>query len=263
MARKGSDSPVVFDLQKASLWKRISAFLFDGILFSIVAVLFAFLLSGLLGYDGYRQALNDRYDYYAQAYDTNMNPTSEEYEAMSEADVRRFLDAYEAMSQDEETIRAYRMTLQLTLLIISFSLLLACLIMEFLLPLLLKNGQTLGKKIFSLGLMRADGVKVSALSLFVRAILGKYTLEIMIPVLIALMLYMGALGTMGWILLALILLVNLAVMYFTHTNSLLHDLMAGTVVIDLPSQMIFDSPEAMIAYKERIHAEMAADDRDY
>lgn len=254
---------MVFDLQKASLWKRISAFLFDGILFSIVAVLFAFLLSGLVGYDQYRQALNDRYDYYAQAYDTNLNPTAEEYEAMSEEDVHRFLDAYEAMSRDEETIRAYRMTLQLTLLIISFSLLLACLVMEFILPLILKNGQTLGKKIFGLGLMRADGVKVSTLSLFIRAILGKYTLEIMIPVLIALMLYMGALGTMGYILLGLILLVNLAVMYFTQTNSLLHDLMAGTVVIDLPSQMIFDSPEEMIAYKEKIHAEAVANDRDY
>ena len=254
---------MVFDLQKASLWKRISAFLFDGILFSIVAVLFAFLLSGLLGYDGYRQALNDRYAHFAEVYDTNLNPTAEEYEAMTEADVRRFLDAYEAMSRDEETIRAYRMTLQLTLLIISFSLLLACLIMEFILPLILKNGQTLGKKIFSLGLMRADGVKVSTLSLFIRSILGKYTLEIMIPVLIALMLYMGALGTMGYILLALILLVNLAVMYFTQTNSLLHDLMAGTVVIDLPSQMIFDSPEEMIAYKEKIHAETVANDREY
>ena len=229
-------------------WKRISAFLFDGILFSVVAVLFAFLLSGLLGYDHYRQDLNERYDHYARTYDITLSPTAEEYDAMTEDDLRRFTTAYEAMNRDAETIRVYRMTLQLTLLIISFSLLAACLIMEFILPLLLKNGQTLGKKIFGLGLMRADGVKVSVLSLFIRAILGKYTLEIMIPVIILLMLYMGSLGTMGLILLGLILVVNLAVMYFTQTNSLLHDLMAGTVVIDLPSQMIFDSTEAMIAY---------------
>ena len=39
--------------------------------------------------------------------------------------------------------------------------------------------------------------------------------------------------------------------------------MAGTVVIDLPSQMIFDSPEEMIAYKEKIRAEAVANDRDY
>ena len=32
---------MIFDLQKASMWKRISAFLFDFILFGIVAVLFA------------------------------------------------------------------------------------------------------------------------------------------------------------------------------------------------------------------------------
>ena len=40
--------------------------------------------------------------------------------------------------------------------------------------------------------------------------------------------------------------------------TLLHDLMANTVAIDLASQMIFDTPEAMIAYKEKVHAEMAA-----
>ena len=38
---------------------------------------------------------------------------------------------------------------------------------------------------------------------------------------------------------------------------MIHDLLAGTVVVDYMSQMIFDTPEAMIAYKEKIAAEQA------
>ena len=258
--QKGMQAPVVLDIQKASLWKRISAFLFDGILFSVVAVLFAFVLAHLVGYDGYRTALNEKYDQYAAEYAVKLNPTTEEYEAMTEAERARFQAAYDAMSRDGDAIYAYRMTLQLTVLIISFCLLIAYLLMEFLIPLFLKNGQTLGKKIFGLGLMRPDGVKISTLSLFVRAILGKYTLETMIPVLILLMLYLGTLGLTGWIVLGLIALISVIVMAVTQNHSLIHDLMAGTVVIDLPSQMIFDTPEAMMAYKEQLEAQSAVHD---
>jgi hypothetical protein len=41
----------------------------------------------------------------------------------------------------------------------------ACALLEFLVPYLLKNGQTVGKKMFSLGVMRVDGVKISTFSL--------------------------------------------------------------------------------------------------
>ena len=46
------------ELQKASMWKRISAWLFDNILLAIFALLFAFLLSGILGYDTHSAALD-------------------------------------------------------------------------------------------------------------------------------------------------------------------------------------------------------------
>ena len=48
---------MIYDLQRASLWKRISAFLFDAILLGIAAVLFAWCLSAALGYDGYSDTL--------------------------------------------------------------------------------------------------------------------------------------------------------------------------------------------------------------
>ena len=54
--------PLDCELQKASMWKRISAFLFDAILLGIVAVLFAWGLSALTGYDGYSRTVTESYE---------------------------------------------------------------------------------------------------------------------------------------------------------------------------------------------------------
>ncbi|MBR1559253.1 MAG: RDD family protein [Clostridia bacterium] len=249
---------MIYDLQKASMWKRISAFLFDGILLGIVAVLFAWVLSLALGYDRYSQSLNAAYEHYGEVYEVNMRPGVAEYEALDEDALARLDAAYEELGHDPAAVKAYNMVIQLTLLITSIGIFLAYLGMEFVVPLLFGNGQTLGKKIFSLGVMNAEGIKLTPVALFIRTVLGKYTIETMIPVLILLMLYWGSIGIVGPIVLFLILVVQLAVLIGTRTNSLIHDLLATTVVVDLPSQMIFDTREDMIAYKERVHAEQVA-----
>ena len=48
---------MTFDLQRANVWKRISAFLFDVILLAISCVLCAWGLSALLGFDAQYQTL--------------------------------------------------------------------------------------------------------------------------------------------------------------------------------------------------------------
>lgn len=249
---------MMYDLQKASMWKRISAFLFDAILLGIVAVLFAWVLSLALGYDGYRDRLEESYDRYSTLYSVNLHMSPAEYEALSPEALAQFNEAYAALSADSDAVRAYSMVIQLTILITSFGILLSFLALEFLVPLRLGNGMTLGKKIFGLALMTAEGIRIRAVTLFIRTILGKYTIETMIPVIILLMIFWGTIGIVGPIVLFLILAVQLGVLIGTRTNALIHDLLAGTVVVDYASQMIFDTREAMIAYKERMHAEQAA-----
>ena len=143
-------------------------------------------------------------------------------------------------------------------MIASLSILLGYLILEFFVPIKFGNGQTIGKKIFGIGVMRTDSVKVTAPLLFIRTILGKFTIETMIPVLIILMIFFNTIGLVGTVILGLILLLQVILMIVTHTNSVLHDVLAKTVVIDLPSQMIFESEEELMEYKKKVHAEKAA-----
>ena len=249
---------MIYDLQKASMWKRISAFLFDGILLSIIAVLFAFVFSSLFGYDNYLAQVNDAYEKYGEQYAVDLRMSFSEYEALDDAARKNADAALAALNADENAIKAQGMVQHLTLLIASFGLLFGFLILEFLVPMLFKNGQTLGKKIFGIAVMHTSGVKISGPMLFARTVLGKFAVETMIAIYILLMMFLGVIGIEGPIVLLLLLILQAGVMIGTHTNSTIHDLLAKTVTVDFASQMIFDSPEALLAYKEKQHAEKVA-----
>ena len=182
----------MFDLQKASMLKRASAWLLDVILLSVLATGFALLLSAAFGYDNYNDNLQRYYTEYEQLYGIDFNISDEEYLALGEEDRLRYADAYAKLNDDAEVSRAFSIIIQLSLAIMSLSVLLAYMALEFAIPVLwLKNGQTIGKKIFGLAVMRTDSVRVKPIAM--------------------------------------------------HTNSAIHDILAQTVVVDMESQMIFDS----------------------
>lgn len=249
---------MIFDLQKASLLKRISAYIFDLILFSILSVGVALLLSVVLGYDDHSQTLDACYEKYAAEYGVRLDLTEEEYLSLSEEELARYDAASKAISADPEANYAYNMIVGLALMILSLSVLAAYLVLEFALPLIFGNGQTLGKKIFGIALIRSDGVRLTTLQLFVRTVLGKYTVETMIPILIVIMILFANAGIVGTAVLLLILVLQSALFFATANKTVIHDIMAGTVAVDYASQMIFDSAEALLEYKKRIHAEQSA-----
>lgn len=249
---------MIFDLQKATIWKRISAWLFDMILLGIVIVGIAFCMSSLLGYDSYSDTVSQAYSQYETQYGTTFDLSEEQYNSLTPDQQQRYIDAYEALTKDQEVMHAYSMMVNLTLMITAISILAGYLILEFAVPLLLGNGQTLGKKIFGIGVMRTDSVRITTVQLFIRTILGKYTIETMVPVLVVMMIFFGAIGLMGTMLIIVLAVIQVTLLIATHTNSLIHDSLAGTVVIDMESQMIFDTEEAKIEYQKQIYAEQAA-----
>ena len=249
---------MITDLQKASIWKRVAAGIFDLILLCVLAVGCVWLLTAALGYDGYNATLEQAYADYESQYGVEFQITQAEYESLNQQQRENYDAAYKALIEDEQVLYTYNMLMSLTLLSTTFGVLLAVLVMEFLIPLWLKNGQTVGKKIFAIGLMRTDGVQMNNLQLFARTILGKFTIEIMIPMYIIIMIFFNSIGIVGPLVLGLIALAQVICLVATHTNSMIHDLLAGTVVVDISSQMIFRTTDDLIAYKKKIAAEQAA-----
>ncbi len=246
-----------YDLQKASVLKRLSAYILDGILLLVLITGLAFVLSAALNYTDWNDRVNDSYAKYEAQFGVSLEITETDYQALPEDQKTVYDAAFAALNADREAVTAYNMLVNLTLIIISFSILLAYLALEFAVPLLFGNGQTVGKKVFGIGLMKTDGVKVNAVTLFIRTVLGKVAIETMIPVLMVLMMLLGTIGLLGPVIVIGIWLVQMVMLIATSTNSLIHDALAHTVAVDLSSQLIFGSDLERVAYQQRRHEEMA------
>lgn len=242
---------MIYDLQKASPLKRASAWLLDIILLVILACGIGMVLSAALNYDQHSQTLAACYEKYEKEFGIDFDVYSE----LTEEEQARYEAANAALQKDQEAMLAYSKVVNLSLTIVSLSILASYLTLEFGVPLLFGNGQTVGKKVFGIGLMRVDGVKVTPFALFVRTVLGKYTIETMIPVLMAMMIFIGLIGILGPAIILGLLILQIALIVTSKTNSALHDHMAATVAVDLASQMIFNTPEDLMEYKKQVHAE--------
>lgn len=255
----------MYDLQKASMSKRISAFLFDFILILVVAVGFAWLISQVTGFYG----TVDSFSAELEKSGIDLTLTEEEYNAFSEAERKEYDAKLEALNSNEQLVNDYFRINSLVLVMITLAPFLAFLVMEFAIPLFLRNGQTLGKKIFAIGVMRADGVKLTPPVLFARSMLGKLTIETLIPIYMLVMILMRS--TLGVALLdplvclviaAAVVLTNLTCFLSSRSRTALHDIFASTVAVDMQTQMIFETKEEMLEYKKRLHRELV-DKSDY
>ena len=188
---------------------------------------------------------------------------NEDINSLSEEEKERYNATEEKIRKDSDYARAQMLFINISIIIITFSILFSFLIFEFLIPLLFKNGQTLGKKVFGVAVMRADGVKLPADLLFLRAIVCKFTLETMTPVMALL-----AAVLLQWWAAAIILIFGMAALQiilflFTKEHTPIHDICTYTVTVDMASQKIFNNAEEKAEYIAKIQKELAEDNRDY
>jgi hypothetical protein len=110
--------------------------------------------------------------------------------------------------------------------------------------------------------MRIDGVKISPLQLVVRTILGKYTIETMIPVLTIMSVYFSLISPdlvlFALAVIAILVIVECLLFFKSGMTDLIHDKMALTICVDMQSQLIFENEEALIEYK-RTHPTTSSD----
>ena len=243
------------ELQRADFWKRLSAFMFDTMMIILAAVGIAAIMSLFMNYEGHYNTIETIEAECAAKYGINTDLTAEEYEQLSDDEKQRYLEADAEFGSNPLVADAYNKLLTLTLLTITFSLLIAYVGLEFVVPIFLKHGRTLGKKIFGLAVMRTNAVKLDGQAHFIRSIIGKYTMETMVPVYIILMIIFGNLGPIGTLMLIAFLILEIAVYATTRTRSTVHDLVSDTVVVDMASQMIFESYDDLMAYKTKLHEE--------
>ena len=276
----------MFELKKIGIIRRASALLLDAILLAVLSTGFIWIISLICNFSTHQSTLSD---YWAQMdgyRDEYFNDIANEYgfiytvkegskeytitketeegvvasnedeliEALDKAENRsermqQALDAYKALPSSAKIYAQERLVLSMLFMMVSIGILLAYMILEFVLPIILKNGQTVGKKVFSVCLVKPNCVKMPTLALFARTLLGKFAIETMFPILLIFLLLFGGLGWLAIVLLAAITLLNVVLFFATKNRTLIHDLLASTVAVDMKLQMIYASEEELAAKK--------------
>jgi len=65
------------------------------------------------------------------------------------------------------------------------------------------------------------------------------------------MILFGGIGMLGTIIVLAIATIQIFLLSSTQNKSAIHDLLAKTVVVDMHSQLIFNSPQDALAYRSR------------
>ena len=97
------------------MWKRIAAWMFDGILTATLAVGFGLLLSFLLGFDAHNDKMEASMSDYETRYGVVFDITQDAYLAMSDGQRQNYEDAYAArlqkitLQRDDEYGQGYRL----------------------------------------------------------------------------------------------------------------------------------------------------------
>ncbi len=240
---------MTISIQKANFWKRFSAWLVD-----TVAVLFCaiglFILACTIAQTdakiaAYEVSVEPIRAAIEVEFNIDLDLSVEDYNALEEAEQAAYDETRLKATQEldkrvkaDKAVHALYADLVSSLITSGIVALLAShLLLNFCLPLMLKNGQTLGKKVFALGVMRTNGMKVGGTALFIRQFIGLFAMETMA------VLYMCTMIPVGLITALMVQALQVGVLIKTDTNSSIHDLLADTVVVELTSQQIFATEE--------------------
>ena len=236
---------MTISIQKANFWKRFSAWLVDTVLVILLAVACSIPLLDVFKFDANGAEINAIQVQYQttieEQYSVDIDLSQEEYDKLPEAQKEKINAAKTALNEllmaDEAFIRLRAARLSILLTTAAIAVFLAILLAHFVLPLILKNGQTLGKKTFGLAVVKENCVTIGAPVLFIRSMIGLFGMETMAVA------FLATIYPVGLITAGLVLILQIFVMIKTNTNAAIHDLLAHTVVVDFSSQQIFESEE--------------------
>jgi uncharacterized RDD family membrane protein YckC len=251
---------MTISIQKANFWKRFSAWLVDTVLVILLAVACSLPLLDVFKFDANGAqivAVQEQYQTtIEEQYSVDLDITQEEYDKLPEAQKEKIDAAKTALNEllmaDKEFIRLRADRLSILLTAAAIAVFLAILLAHFVLPLILKNGQTLGKKTFGLAVVKENCVKIGAPVLFTRSMIGLCGMETMAVA------FLATIYPVGLIAAGLVLILQIFVMIKTSTNAAIHDLLAHTVVVDFSSQRIFETEEEYTDFVAKASAEDAS-----
>lgn len=252
----------MFSIHIASISKRFGAGMFDLIVLIIIATGLVFVCNSVLGYDRLFAQYENDIERIEKEYGISLDITGSEYENLSEQQMRRYDEAYDALINETSITENYQKLIRTIVLSITIALFLAYTVTDVVLPIVFKEGRTLGKKLFGVCLISYNQVRVSNYQVVCRALLGKFAVETMVLAYSAVLLMFNRFGIVQLVLIAALFIAQVVFFFFGGNRKLLHDVLAQTVVADYATQKIFESYDSLLEAKKE-QAALEAERAEY
>ena len=254
-----------FSIQKASFWKRISAYMIDTVLMIFLALALSLLTHTIFKVDENIEKVNAFKTQYAQDYGVDLELAQQDSSTIAKEDKAAYDENYqkfqamnEAISKDKKAQAANADFVSSLLASFAISLFGSGLIVNVGVPILFNYGRTIGKRVFGLAVIRSNGVKMSSPIVFIRSIVGLYAMETMFPLIILMMIYFGMLGIIGTLILIGFAILQIGCLIATQNHQSIHDLLTDSVVVDMGSQIIYETNDDLIEAQKAAAAEKEA-----
>lgn len=240
MSETETSTRSIFSPKKASTIKRLGAYLIDAILFITLFAGMVLLVSYIVGYQNNYSLLESKYiEHGVYILKNNTYTFCDETTDLCK-------QAWIDFNNDKDACYYYDHSTSLTTLIITISAFISYGILEFVMPMIFKNGQTIGMKCFKIGLIDKQGIRVKNIQIFIRFLFGKFLVSRILPVYgFIFMVFNLTGGLYGFVLAVGILLCDLAMMIFSKTKSGIANAISSTYAVDLEETYIFNTIEEL------------------
>lgn len=224
------------DLTKAPFFRRLFAWIVDLIIaFIVFNILYTFIIFPIFDKQWNLTELEKKIGEIQSSYNQAMSELSESMG--SEIDSSLVMDLYEDYKQQVEPYsveynpKIFALQTGTTLIIGT--------IFSFIIPLWLKDGQTIGKKILKIGVAKPDGTKISTANMVRRYFIGAFLIETVLVYVLQTFIAQPMVQMYSFV----IWLFTALMVPFFPLGRCIHDYIGGTVVVDVSSAEIMTVEE--------------------
>jgi uncharacterized RDD family membrane protein YckC len=241
--------------KQQKLVKRFAAWVIDIILVVVVATGIGLLTSLIYGYDRYNNVVYEKciqYGVYVENTEGSISYDGKSYILCSDdpsISAEEVTNRETLCSQDKEYQKAMHKRNVGQIIITTTGISVSLLIFEFIVPLFLKHGRTIGMKFFDVAYVTEEDIDVSFKNVFVRFLFGKLIIEGIVPYLgFTLIILNTGYGIVG-IVMILVPIYNLIIMLMSPHKRGIHDVIARVKPIDNSCQIYFKTTEELAKNK--------------
>ncbi len=234
----------IYNPKKAPFIRRAGAYLIDVIIFATLFVGVLWLVSYIVGYQKNYELLEQKY--IEHGIYILKNGTYDFCDTTKE----ECLTGWETFNRDKDACYYYDLSTQLTLIMITISAFITYFILEFVVPMIFKNGQTIGMKCLRIGLIDKQGIKVRPRQIFIRFLFGRFLVSRILPVYgFIFMVFNLSGGLYGFLLAVIILACDLLMTLFGKDRAGIANVISSTYAVDMDETYFFNSVEEITAKK--------------